>query len=372
MNAISREIDLVRRELDDVGFNGTFDTIFIGGGTPTCLSGKDLANIIHRLKKAFPLAGRAEITCEANPGSSNTDKFNTLRESGVNRLSIGAQSMNDDLLHAIGRTHTSEEIVSSMMAARDAGFDNVNLDLIFALPEQTIADWQHTLDRIIALRPDHLSCYSLIIEEGTPFGDRDKQGLLTLPGEDDEADMYEYAIEMLKNSGYDHYEISNFALPGKRSVHNQIYWRGGQYIGLGPGAHGFWNNERLINVRLPADYANLLSEGESPVTTRLQIDRKEQMDDVMIFGLRMLEGVSKHVFKQRFGIDLTEEYDGEIDELIRLGLIETLGDWVRLTAKGLPIANEVFSRFLRDPTPQHRPNNDTLHQELPREAGTEG
>lgn len=347
LEALGREIDLVRDEIEAQGFSSFFDTLFIGGGTPTCLSGKDLSWLVHRVSDAFPLTWDAEITCEANPGSSNADKFRSLHAAGVNRLSIGAQSMDDGLLQAIGRTHSAADVVESFWEARDAGFENINLDLMFALPNQTMDQWKRTLDEILALQPDHLSCYSLIIEEGTPFGDRYALGQLPLPGEDAEADMYQYCIETLTQAGYEHYEISNFALPGKRSVHNQIYWRIGRYLGLGPGAHGYWNDVRYSNLRLPQEYADTLQQGKRPIDSETHIDRSEEMDDTMIFGLRLLDGVRLDDFERRFNTPLQDVYAPQIERLTKQGLLVMTDGYVRLTDKGLPLANRVFAEFLR-------------------------
>lgn len=346
LEGIEREIRLYERIVaSEVG--AAFDSLYIGGGTPTCLSGKDLAGLVRRLLSAFPFKPGAEVTCEANPGSSNADKFAAIRAAGVNRLSLGVQSLDDALLLLLGRQHTAEDVYESYRAARQEGFDNVNLDLMFALPGQTARQWEESLAAAVALRPEHLSCYSLIIEEGTPFGDAHQRGRLSLPDEDEEASMYQQAIDTLVQAGYEHYEISNFALPGKRSVHNLIYWENGEWLGLGPGAHGYWNGRRYANVRGPAEWAARLERGELPYEWTREVGRDEAMDDTMIFGLRLLEGVSVSSFARRFGADPREVYREGVQRLTALGLLEAGPDRIRLTRKGLPVANRVFVEFLR-------------------------
>lgn len=347
LEGIEREIRLYEELLSQEP--GTvFDSLFIGGGTPTCLSGKDLGWLVRRLIRAFRLKPGAEVTCEANPGSSNADKFLEMREAGVTRLSLGVQSLDDALLLRLGRQHTARDVYESFEEARRAGFDNVNLDLMFALPGQSIAQWQTSLQEALALRPEHFSCYSLIIEEGTPFGDAYQRGRLSLPGEDAEYEMYARAIDLLTGAGYEHYEISNFALPGKRSVHNQIYWQNGEWLGLGPGAHGYWRGRRYANLRPPASWSERLARGELPYEWTQDVTREEAMDDTMIFGLRLLDGVSVPGFARRFGVDPREVYAGEIERLVGCGLLEANGECIRLTGRGLFVANQVFVEFLRD------------------------
>lgn len=350
--AVVRYLDALAREaaLYSARWSGAarpFDTLFIGGGTPTCLAAKELRRLIQIVRDHFELRADAEITCEANPGSSNVEKYAALREAGVNRLSIGFQSLDDALLARLGRTHTAQEAVASFHAARAAGFDNVNIDLMFALPGQDRAAWRRTLEETLALEPEHLSCYSLIVEEGTPFGDAYARGRLTLPGEDEELAMFEEAIARAQEAGYQHYEISNFARPGYASRHNTLYWRVEPYLGLGPGAHGFVEGVRYSNVKLPGEYARRLEAGESPVAWSAPVSPDEAMDDVMIFGLRMLAGVERERFRRRFGVDVAQVYPEELARLEAAGLIEVTEERVRLTRRGLPLGNQVFAAFLR-------------------------
>ena len=343
LRALDAEIALYAREAGDE----PFDTLSLGGGTPTCLSGRDLSGLVRRITAAFPFREDAEITCEANPGSSNAEKFAALREAGVNRLSLGAQSFDDGLLRALGRDHSAGDVVESVRAAREAGFDNLNLDLMFALPGQSLAQWEATLEAALELRPEHLSCYSLIIEEGTPFGELHARGKLSLPGEETERAMFDAARVRLAAAGYVHYEISNFAFPGRESRHNQLYWRIEPYLGLGPGAHGHWNGVRYANVRLPSDYAALVEAGKKPVEESRPVPLEEEMEDVLVFGMRLLGGVERGRFRERFGIDVLEAYPREVERLRAKGLLEVTEEVVRLTREAVPVANQVFVEFLR-------------------------
>ena len=350
--AVVRYLEALRREAELTAAaesvrKASFDTLYIGGGTPTCLSGKDLKALVGGLREVFSFRPGAEVTCEANPGSSNEEKFESLLEAGVNRLSIGVQSLDDALLGRLGRTHTRDEAVRSFVAARRAGFVNVNVDLMFALPGQEFETWRRTLEEVVALAPDHLSCYSLIIEEGTPFGDAFARGKLSLPGEEAELEMFEWAIGFLEANGYEHYEISNFARPGRRSRHNQIYWRNEPYLGLGPGAHGYWDGVRYSNVRLPSDYARMLAGGALPRAEERRIPPGEVLEDAMILGLRLIEGISREEFSRRYGVRMEEAYGEEVGRLASLGLLAEDGDRVRLRRRGLFLANQVFAAFLR-------------------------
>lgn len=349
LQALEQEADLYSRQFANESEPPTFDTLFIGGGTPTCLAGKELKRLMQMLQSHFCFSADVEVTCEANPGSSNVEKYGALREAGVNRISIGVQSLDDTLLQRIGRVHSAAEAVESFSAARRAGFSNINLDLMFALPGQSLAQWQQSMRRIIDLNSEHISCYSLIVEENTPFGDAYAAGRLSLPHEDDELEMYEWAIAALRAAGYLHYEISNFALPGRESRHNTIYWRIDPYLGLGPGAHGYWAETRYSNARLPTEYAERLAQGQLPIVETRNVSCDEAMDDTMIFGLRMLSGVERGPFRHRFGIDITDVYADELQRLQALGLIEVSEESVRLSARGLPMGNRVFEAFLRLP-----------------------
>ena len=344
--ALDREIRLYEQMLStEAGL--VFDTLFIGGGTPTCLSSKDLAGLVRRLLSAFPFKKRAEVTCEANPGSSNSEKFARMREAGVNRLSMGFRASTTRCSMRLGTPHTAEDVVESFEEARQGGIrkHQSGPDVRLARPDQD--QWEQTVQGVLELGPDHLSCYSLIIEEETPFGDAYARGKLSLPGEDAEYEMFAWAIDALTAHGYEHYEISNFALQGYRSEHNQIYWRSGRWLGLGPGAHGFWERRRYANLRPLSEYNQSLAEGRLPLESTHVVSEDEEMDDMMIFGLRLLEGVSPGRFQERLGVSLFDVYEVQLQRLVELGLLEATPERVRLSPRGLYLANQVFAEFLR-------------------------
>lgn len=345
LSALEREIALYAA--DETVAATTFTTVFIGGGTPTALTAPQLSRLLDAIRGGFSLASDAEITTEANPGTLIDSRLQALRDGGVNRLSIGVQSVNDALLHSIGRIHNAGQARDCYERARRVGFDNISLDLMFGLPGQDPADWERTLTEVSSWHPDHLSCYGLIIEQGTLFGEWHEQGKLSLPGEDDEVEMYRFTMEHLSVHGYAHYEIANWARPGKQSLHNRIYWLNGQWLGLGPGAHGQWRGRRYANVRLPEDYSSTVASGRLPVASSEDIPERMAMDDTLMLGLRLREGVDASAFHARFGVDMTSEYADAIEYLTAADLLEWSGERLRLTDAGLLLANVVFERFIR-------------------------
>lgn len=367
LSALESEIGLYasgRAETEPLRLTGppvsevTFDTVFIGGGTPTALTADQLTRLLDAIRGGFSIAADAEITIEANPGTLIDSRLHALRDGGVNRLSIGVQSLNDDLLRSLGRIHNAGQAKDCYERARRIGFNNISLDLMFGLPEQDPADWRRTLTEITSWGPEHLSCYGLIIEEGTRFGEWHAEGRLLLPGEDNEVEMYRFTAEHLAERGYDHYEISNWAKPDRQSRHNRMYWHNGDWLGLGPGAHSQWQGQRFANVRLPSDYATTVATGTLPIEGAgsdpdlgvQHVSRQTAMEDTLIFGLRLREGVSASSFRDRFGIELKDEFGPQISELAELGLLEwtrSESPTLRLTERGLMLSNQVLSRFLR-------------------------
>lgn len=331
---------------DDAG-EVMFDTVFIGGGTPTALTADQLERLLDAIMTGFRIAADAEVTIEANPGTLTDKKLAALKRGGVNRLSLGVQSLNDDLLRTLGRIHTARQARECYERARNVGFDNVSLDLMFGLPGQDAADWRKTLTDVVRWGPQHLSCYGLIIEEGTPFGELYARGELPLPGDEQELAMYEFTIDHLGQHGYEHYEIANWAVPGRQSRHNRIYWRNGEWLGLGPGAHSQWGGERFANVRLPADYARLTESGRVPVESRERVDERTAQEDTVILGLRLRDGVDADEFERRFGVAVTDVFDAEIERVRSLGLVESHNGRLRLTRRGLYLSNQVFQEFIR-------------------------
>jgi len=345
LEALAQEAALYAARDDVAGVE--FDTLYIGGGTPTALGPAQLERLFAALAPLRLWPG-AEVTVEANPGTLTDARLAVLRAWGVNRISLGVQSLNDELLARLGRIHTARHAADCYRRARRAGFTNINVDLMFGLPGQDLADWQRTLQEVIAWGPEHISCYSLIIEEGTFFGELHAQNALPLPGEEAELAMFRYAMDALGEAGYDHYEISNWARPGYASQHNRIYWLNGEWLGLGPGAHSQWRGERFANERLPQVYAERLRGGQLPVAWRETVDQATAEEDTVILGLRLRDGVDADAFARRFGKSLDEVFAREIARLLELGLVEWRGSRLRLTDKGLPVANQAFQAFLRE------------------------
>jgi oxygen-independent coproporphyrinogen-3 oxidase len=332
------------------------NTIYMGGGTPTVLALAFLSEVLDACREHFTIAEGAEITVEANPGTVDGGYLAGLLEMGVNRLSLGVQSFHDDELRLLGRIHTAAQAVETCRLAREVGFGNVNLDLIYGLPRQTLSSWQATLRQAIHLRPDHLSLYCLTVEEDTPLRERIARGELPVPDLDLAAEMYTLTEETLDRAGYVHYEISNWAQPGHECCHNLTYWRNRSYLGLGAGAHSYFDKKRWYNVLSPAEYITRLEadlQGPFPPSMKEveEIDKALEMAETMILGLRLVqEGVRLADFRERFGRELMDVYGRQIGEMEQAELLEVDGERVRLTARGRLLGNEVFQRFLPEST----------------------
>jgi oxygen-independent coproporphyrinogen-3 oxidase len=321
-------------------------TIFFGGGTPTNLAAADLARILKTVQDHYNVAANAEITVESNPSDVDLAYLSELREAGINRLSFGVQTFNNTLLRTIDRLHTAADAECAVEYARSAGFDNISLDLMFALPRQTLSDWERTLDAAFALKVPHLSIYALILEEGTPFFARKQRGRLTLPSEKVEVAMFSRALERTAAAGYEQYEISNYAFPGYRSHHNAIYWRNEEYLGFGAGAVGYRDGIRATKIRRPSHYIDAVTSGESLIAESEQVSERETMGETFMLGLRMREGVDLQAFNDRFGIPAHEQYTDVITRHTGTGLLECVDGHLRLTKRGLFLANEVMVDFL--------------------------
>jgi oxygen-independent coproporphyrinogen-3 oxidase len=336
-------------------------TVFFGGGTPSLLLLEHLQAVLTTLREHFALDETAEVSLEANPGTLSPQYLRGLRESGVNRLSLGVQSANPGELRMLERQHGYSDVIKSVTWARQAGFDNLNLDLIFGLPEQEIHTWQETLKLVCGLQPEHLSLYALTLEHGTPMQHWVAHGLMPEPDADLAADMYDWAGEYLAGMGYEQYEISNW---GRRNAmgellacrHNLQYWRGLPYLGFGAGAHGYASGVRTANVLAPAVYIDRLKpSGESnagfprtrSTASSTVISRQDEMGEMMMMGLRLTrEGVSATVFEARFGEGLLTIFKLPIERLIQQGLLEWAGDCLRLTPRGRLLGNRVFMEFI--------------------------
>jgi oxygen-independent coproporphyrinogen-3 oxidase len=323
-------------------------TLYIGGGTPTVLPPWHLAQILDTARGVMVLDGDAEISIEANPGTVGAETMRELRAMGVNRLSLGVQSFDDAELGLLGRIHTASEAIEAFHAARKAGYNNINLDLIYGLPGQPLASWQATLERALALQPDHLSLYALSVEENTPLAAAMARGDLPVPDPDLAADMYELAQSTLSAAAFVHYEISNWASePGFRCRHNLTYWRNEPYLGMGAGAHSWAGGRRRANVAHPTNYVTRMRSHGSAIAEEETISSPLEMGETMIMGLRLLdEGVEYARFHERFGVDLRQQFTGELAELADLGLIETDMERAKLSERGRLLGNQVFFRFL--------------------------
>ena len=388
VDALCKEIEFVGTKLPSpfgrgAGGDARAHTIFFGGGTPSLLSPEQFDTIFKAIQNYFSRTDDAEITIEANPGTVSYKNLLELRKIGINRISFGVQSANMEELHMLERTHNFFDVIEAVSNARKAGFENLNLDLIYGLPEQSLKTWQTTVKRILDLRPEHISAYALTLEHGTPFGRWASKGLLPLPDPDLAAEMYEWASETLEANGYAQYEISNWAkqlassgaersrdannLPSFSCKHNLQYWRGLPYIAFGAGAHGYVNGYRYSNVLRIRTYIDRLvdldhqvSNLEFPLSPAVVNQHKQtiqdDMSEFMMTGLRLTqEGVSDTEFQVRFGKSMRDVYGNEIEELLKFGLIEWLKDsplpegeglGLRVTQRGRLLGNRVFMRFV--------------------------
>ncbi|MFQ8988828.1 MAG: radical SAM family heme chaperone HemW, partial [Intestinibacter sp.] len=321
------------------------NTIFFGGGTPSILSNTEMKMIMDEINKNFCIDKDAEISMECNPGTLNKEKLEFMKSLGINRLSIGLQAVQEDLLGYIGRIHNYEQFEKNYIEARKAGFKNINIDLMYNLPHQTFEDWKETLDKIIELNPEHISAYSLILEEGTQLYDMYMDKDFELSDEDEDIKMYEYAIECLKLNGYKQYEISNYAKEGYECKHNILYWKCKNYIGLGPGASGYINNVRYNNVKDLDDYHDKLSKNEKPIEFCENLTEKDKIEEKIIMGLRMNDGI---IFKdfEEFGINFEEKYKEQLKKHESLDLITKTNKGFKFTQKGREISNNIFLDYI--------------------------
>jgi len=364
VDALVKEIHLwsaaLNRPTGDATGRQSIATVFFGGGTPSYLPPEHMRRVLDTVRSVFRLPTSAEVTLESNPGDATRDRLQAWKEAGVNRLSIGIQSLDDGLLRLLGRRHNTETALAAYHAARNAGFGNVNLDLLYGIPNQTLAQWQETLTGTLTLSPEHVSLYCLALEEDTPMEAWVRQGKVPEPDSDLAADMYLLAEELADRAGYEHYEISNWALPEHACRHNLTYWRNQPYLGVGPGAHSYLDGYRFANHRSPQRYIQRIREWSrqptgamdltvlrqhGPVDTVEAVDSRLEMAETMMLGLRLGEGVSENTFHQRFRAAIREVYGVQIQELEQLGLLCWQESRLRLTSRGRLLGNEVFQRF---------------------------
>ncbi|MGQ9738966.1 MAG: radical SAM family heme chaperone HemW [Armatimonadota bacterium] len=321
-------------------------TIFFGGGTPSFPDPELVVRILDAVRARFRVLPDAEISIEVNPGTVDRARYSLLKQAGFNRLSMGVQAFDDGLLKALGRIHTAAEALRSYETARQAGFENINIDLMFALPNQTLRQWQKTLRVAISLQPEHISCYALTVEPGTLFFKMYQQGKLNLPDEETDLRMYQYTIRALTRAGYEHYEISNFAKLGYRCRHNMVYWRNEEYLGFGPGAVSYRRGMRWRTISNPRRYVQAVRSSASLVEEEERLDADASLGETLMLMLRLRNGVDVRMVEERYGVNLIQRYARQVDKLRRLRLLEVTPDYWRITAKGLPVTNSICAEFL--------------------------
>ncbi len=346
IQALKHEITLYETLLK----NATIKTIFIGGGTPSSIEGRYILEIVNQIKLYNTLADLTEFTIEVNPGTLTDEKINAYLSAGVNRISMGVQSAQDTLLKSIGRIHTFNEFLTTYKGVRERGFDNINLDLMFGLPNQSIEDVAYTLKVITELSPDHISAYALKLEEGTPMYRAHERGEISLPDEETEREMYHLIENVLKEHGYNQYEISNFAKPNMASKHNLVYWENKAYLGLGIASHSKIELTRFNNYSNFPNYLEALNQNIKPVEAEMPIEQAEDLFETIMLGLRLNKGISIEAINAKYAIDFLEKYQNEIKKLKSQSLIlhDTKAKIIRLTARGRDLSNQVFLEFMAD------------------------
>ena len=340
---LREDIDAMGKKYGDI----PVDTIFIGGGTPSVPDSALIVGIMEHVRKAFHVMEGAEISMEANPGTVTREKLTDYRRAGINRLSFGLQSANDRELKLLGRIHTWAEFLESFHLARECGFTNINIDLMSALPGQTRESWKDTLKRVTDLNPEHISAYSLIIEDGTPFGEKygSEEGRKLLPDEDSEREMYHETKRFLKSCGYERYEISNYAKPGRECRHNIGYWTGVPYLGMGLGASSYMDGCRFA---VNSDMKQYLEEKPGMFTDVEKLTKKDMEEEFFYVGLRMTAGVSLPEFERRFGVSAKDVYPGLMEMFVEEKAAVFQGDRFVLTDYGLDVSNYIMAQFLQD------------------------
>lgn len=340
-------IDALNQEIITKASDFKIATIFIGGGTPTFLSCEEIASLGKIINK-LNIIKDYEFTVECNPGTLNREKLQALKDIGVNRLSIGLQSTHDYHLKSIGRIHNYEEFKDNYYLAREMGFDNINVDLIFALPNETLEEWENDLKEVVDINPDHVSCYSLIIEEGTPFYTLYHDGKLTLPDEDTEREMYRSTKKILTKAGYHQYEISNFSKDQKECKHNLVYWDLKDYIACGTGAHSYVNGVRYKNAGTIEEYIRLIKAKGNAFVEEHKNSKEEDIEEFIFMGMRKTQGISKLEFKNRFGIKIEDLYVSVLLKYEKEKLIKNTKERVYFTERGIELSNTVLTDFILD------------------------
>lgn len=336
-------VDALCREIEGSVVDGNVvDTIYFGGGTPTILEPKQLIRTLDAVRNSFSVDGNCEITTECNPATIGHDGFLALKSAGFNRISIGVQSADDEQLKSLGRIHNFEDAKKCVADAKRAGFENVSIDLIFGIPNQNLKSWEKTLRSAIELTPEHISCYALKIEDGTPFASMK----LNVADDDESSEMYEKCVEILRERGYSRYEISNFARRGAESRHNQKYWKCDDFIGFGAGAYSCYMGERYSNIYDVKEYTECALKGECAVADRIQPDKEDMMSEFVFLGLRMDEGISTEKFAARFSADIFDVFKEQIDKNIKRGTIIQSGDRLKIPPDFIYVSNAILADFV--------------------------
>ncbi len=332
----------LRREMDHYkNWTEPFDTFYIGGGTPSVLDTRQIGKLVADARSAFAIAEGAEITVETNPADSTMNLLHGLDQAGVNRISIGVQSFNDAILAFLGRRHRADQAVQSVKAARTAGFANISLDLIYGIPGQPLKVWEETLHQAVALNPDHLSCYQLTVEPETPLAKNVFSGRAVIPDEHLQAEFFFRTAELLEKEGYLQYEVSNFAIPGRESRHNQKYWNHTPYLGLGPSAHSFSGCKRSRNHTSVTRYSEELTAGRLPVAEQETLDHKQLRMEALFLGFRTRRGICLEEYRLRYGEDLRKEKHKEINALVAGGFVEINDGFLKPTRRGMAVADSL-------------------------------
>ena len=320
-------------------------SLFIGGGTPSYLNEENLSKLMKVIKN-INFSEDAEKTIECNPGTVSEEKFNIMKDGGINRLSFGLQTTKNNLLKGIGRIHTFEAFKDNYNLARSVGFNNINIDMMFGLPNQSVKDWTDSLEEVAKLNPEHISAYSLIIEEGTPFYKLYNEDKLKLPSEEEEREMYKKCKDILIENGYHQYEISNYAKEGKECLHNEVYWMCDEYIGVGASSSSYIDRKRIKNIDDLREYIKRIGSGESIVDEEIINTKNDDIEEFMFMGLRMNCGIEEEEFKRRFHTDVDNVYKDVIEGNINKGLLERKRGRIYLTDKGIELSNMVMSDMI--------------------------
>ncbi len=348
-------ISAMMLQMEDISENcrdHEVDTVYIGGGTPSLLSAKQIARLLDSVKHNFRVDKNAEITIEANPGTIDEKKLRAIKKLGVNRLSIGLQSAHDSELKVLGRIHTMRDFDDAFRAAREAGFDNISVDVMYGIPNQTQASFVKTLEYVTGLSPEHISLYCLKVEEGTPFYKMREEGRLALPDDDEQYEMYSGAVDYLAARGYERYEMSNFAKDGRVSKHNMKYWNCEEYIGIGAAAHSYFGGERYSMIRNATNYIDgleILEAGIKIVDESRFIEKNESMNEYVMLRMRLEDGVDPAVFGRLFGVDFVEKFGRYLNEYVKDGFVTKKNGHYAFTTKGMFVSNYILSAVLDFP-----------------------